>query len=243
MATRTIASSNKSRARGGPDRPGLRPGRRGDVIGRRPLGRGTQFIDVRQCQENGWGASRELPVRRFVAVFARRGNSPAAWPHGSNGEIGRGLYSPPIRLKLSECLSEISARTPSCGRAFPQRPVALTAALRAAFTCANWVRLVLSGRHSDCKTRNKSRELPVLYGRPDERQTCLCILGFSQMRRAFRDDLFQRGSHMCRAEVSSLGAAVARAEDDWIWSAGLPCGLSATSPISAATSTCSWTGI
>lgn len=34
------------------------------------------------------------------------------------------------------------------------------------------------------------------------------------MRRAFRDDHFQRRPHMGRAEVSGLGAAVARAEDD-----------------------------
>jgi hypothetical protein len=43
---------------------------------------------------------------------------------------------------------------------------------------------------------------------------CLGILGFAQMRRAFRDDHFQRRPHMGCAEVPGHGAAVASAEDD-----------------------------
>ena len=122
----------------------------------------------------------------------------------------------------------------------------------------------------------RSEALPALRGRLDESQTCLGILGFAQMRRALRDNHFQRRPHMGCAEVPGHGAAIASAKNDMDMERGLAfepdrpsygirlsdktsglrtretmskgsqlheCGLSATSPISEATSTCSCTGI
>jgi len=89
----------------------------------------------------------------------------------------------------------------------------------------------------------RAEALPALRGPPDESQTCLGILGFAQMRRALRDDHFQRRPHMGCAEVPAMALPSRVPRTIWIWSAGLPCGLSATSPISEATSTCSCTGI
>jgi hypothetical protein len=96
------------------------------------------------------------------------------------------------------------------------------------------------------------------------------------MRRALRDNHFQRRPHMGCAEVPGHGAAIASAKNDMDMERGLAfepdrpsygirlsdktsglrtretmskgsqlheCGLSATSPISEATSTCSCTGI
>jgi hypothetical protein len=71
---------------GGADRPGLRATRRGEIIGRRPLCRGAQFIYMCQCQKNGWGPPCKLrvgPSAKIIKTFAvrpagRRGRDPTS---------------------------------------------------------------------------------------------------------------------------------------------------------------------
>ena len=65
----------------GADRAGLRPGRRGDIIGRRPLCGGAQLVHMGQRHDDGRKPSYQLgvgPAAEIIRSLCDQGRAPAA---------------------------------------------------------------------------------------------------------------------------------------------------------------------